>query len=105
VKYDSPQLKALLEKIRAVEFEVGGNGSILLPPELESADIRLGRGKYRIGIGGLHSSETKVMHRGGDDLLIVTGYYSAIILNQGLPSGGGVSSDQTARERVSFSLW
>lgn len=88
IKYRLPQLQALLETIRNTDFVVGSNGSIDLPKSLANQDIRIGGGKYRIGIGGLHSSETRVCHVATDDLLLidrdVTSYYPSIILNQGL---------------------
>ncbi|WP_321471066.1 hypothetical protein [uncultured Paludibaculum sp.] len=88
IQYKLPHLRALLETIRAADFTVGASGSVELPKALAGLDIRINGGKYRIGIGGLHSSETKVHHVATDDLLLidrdVASYYPNLILNQGL---------------------
>lgn len=88
ISYRLPQLQGLLHIIREADFTVGEKGSVVLPLALSGMDIRLNSGKYRIGIGGLHSSETNVSHVASDDILLVdrdvASYYPAIILNQGL---------------------
>ncbi len=87
VSYRLPQLQSMLERVRAAEFVVSATGHSTLPPELE-AIIRIGGCSYRMGIGGLHSSETCVAHLASDRTWLidrdVTSYYPAIILNQGL---------------------
>jgi DNA polymerase elongation subunit (family B) len=88
ISYRLPQLQGLLETIKQADFTVGAKGSVELPKALEALDIRIGGGKYRIGIGGLHSSESCAAHVADEDVLLidrdVTSYYPAIILNQGL---------------------
>lgn len=88
VSYQLPQLQAMLEKVAAADFVVGPKGAIELPEGLEDLDVKVGGGKYRMGIGGLHSSETTVMHKANEDVLLidrdVTSYYPSIILNLGL---------------------
>jgi hypothetical protein len=63
------------------------NGSPDTPAALNVA-VQIGAGKYRMGIGGLHSSEQSVSHRAGDGIVLmdadVTSYYPAIILGCGL---------------------
>lgn len=88
VNFRLPQLQELLETIRQAEFAVAYSGSIELPRELAAKDIVINGARYRIGIGGLHSNETKVAHVADDDTLLidrdVASYYPAIILNQRL---------------------
>lgn len=88
VSYRLPQLQKLLDTIREADFRVGPTGSIELPEALAGLDIRIGSGKYRIGIGGLHSSETRAAHLADDETLLidrdVASYYPRIILTQGL---------------------
>ena len=59
-----------------------------MPAELKDLKIPIAAGVYRMGIGGLHSSEQKQAHFADADTLLidrdVTSYYPAIILNQGL---------------------
>lgn len=88
VQYKLPQLQALLETIRKAKFVVGGNGSINLPNDLEQLLVPVMGGRYRIGIGGLHSTESSVSYVADDEFMLVdrdvTSYYPSIILNQGL---------------------
>jgi DNA polymerase elongation subunit (family B) len=88
ISYRLPQLQGLLETIKQADFTVGAKGSVELPKALEALDIRIGGGKYRIGIGGLHSSESCAAHVADEDVLLidrdVNSYYPSIILTQGL---------------------
>jgi hypothetical protein len=65
-------------------FQVGNNGSMLMPPEIKGLKIQIGDGLYRMGVGGLHSSEKKTSHIAGEDFLLVDrdvrSYYPEIIL-------------------------
>lgn len=82
---------ALRDKLAAICYErfvLDKNGSPIEPPSLAGAVVRIGSGEYRMGIGGLHSSETTTAHVADDDTLIidrdVASYYPAIVLNCGL---------------------
>ena len=95
-KYNAPSymhfatagMRKLLEVISSTDFYLDDKGSVVMPRILESMHIRIGRGVYRMGIGGLHSSEVSVSHRANNDRRIidrdVTSYYPSIILTQGL---------------------
>jgi DNA polymerase elongation subunit (family B) len=78
ISYRSAPLRAMLQQIRDATYMVGAAGKIELPSELTESDICIGGGKYRMGLGGLHSSEKRVMHEAG------ASYYPSIILNLGL---------------------
>jgi DNA polymerase elongation subunit (family B) len=88
IQYRNPTLQKLLAVIREADFTVGYSGSIELPPELKEKAVKVAGGTYRIGIGGLHSSETSCCHLADDNTLLVdrdvASYYPSIILNQGL---------------------
>ena len=88
VKFRTQEPQDMLESIRAAWFTVGEFGSMDLPQELAGRSIAIGKGQYRIGIGGLHSSEECVAHVADDRFKIVdrdvTSYYPSIILNQKL---------------------
>jgi hypothetical protein len=62
IRYQSPELNALLNRIRTAKFIVGATGKIALPEELK-ASVKINAGVYRLGIGGLHSSETNVAYQ------------------------------------------
>lgn len=87
VSFQTPELQALLERIAAAEFVVADTGSVL-EPEVLHTEVSVGQGVYRMGIGGLHSSETgQVVMADADHVLLdrdVASYYPAIILRLGL---------------------
>jgi DNA polymerase elongation subunit (family B) len=88
VSFQAPGMRQVLDIIRGAEFTLEHDGSVALPSILESMHIRIGAGLYRMGIGGLHSSEEKVARIADDHTVIVDrdvrSYYPTIILNEGL---------------------
>lgn len=88
LRYETQTMRDVLAMVEATEFVVADNGSIKMPKELESAAIKIGDGVYRMGIGGLHSSESSTVHFADDQTLLcdrdVASYYPAIILTLGL---------------------
>lgn len=88
IRYRTPQLQAMLDMVKQSEFVVSDKGSIKMPRGLEGKRISLGGSIYRMGIGGLHSSEESVAHIADDDTLLidrdVTSYYPNIIMTLGL---------------------
>jgi DNA polymerase elongation subunit (family B) len=88
VRFNTPALQAKLEEILAAEFVVHDNGSVIEPPALKGATVAIGQGVYRLGIGGLHSSETSQAALADDEHLLVdrdvASYYPSIILRLGL---------------------
>lgn len=87
ISFETPRLCMLLDEIRNTEFRLNDNGSVLMPDCLDTA-IRIGNGSYRLGIGGLHSSEKSCFHIADSENLLVdidvNSYYPSIILNQHL---------------------
>ena len=88
LKFQTPALRALLEEVCATPLCVGDNGHVLLPEDLAKRKIEIGDKGYRLGIGGMHSTEKKqVVRAGTDDVLMdmdVASYYPSICLNLGL---------------------
>lgn len=88
VQFQTPLMQGVLNKIAAANFIVSEHGNIGLPEELKALSINIGEGVYRMGIGGLHSSEKKAGHISTRDYQLidrdVTSYYPYIILNLGL---------------------
>lgn len=88
LKYHHQVLNELLELLRKHPFEIDDNGTIKLPPLVTKLDLRIAKSTYRIGAGGLHSSEVSLTHKAENGVLLldrdVASYYPAIILNQGL---------------------
>ena len=88
LRFKSDTMKNVLQMVHAAKFVVGLKGSIELPAELVEATITIGRGSYRMGIGGLHSCESRVAHYSDEDHILVdrdvASYYPAIILGSNL---------------------
>lgn len=88
LQYRSPLLQWALEVVRNSKFIVADHGSIDMPPEIGALKLDINGSVYTMGIGGLHSTESKVAHFQNDEYEIydfdVTSYYPKIILNQAL---------------------
>ena len=88
VHFSAPGMHQVMEIIRNATFTLNEEGSVELPAILASCRIRIGNGVYRMGIGGLHSSETCSRHLADDYVFLkdrdVTSYYPRIIINQGM---------------------
>jgi hypothetical protein len=76
----------MLKLVRNARFHLDGNGYIVLPTEIEELKMSVGQCVYKMGIGGLHSTESTIAHLADDETLLldrdVASYYPAIILNQ-----------------------
>lgn len=88
VKYETQQFKDMLEVVRKAKLIVGEDGSIPLPEEIAKLNLKMGSCTYRMGIGGLHSSEKCVAHIADENTLLidrdVASYYPSITLNNKL---------------------
>lgn len=88
VDFKRKDLKDLLKKLLAQEFTLGGNGAVTMPDWLKDTNITIGASEYQLGIGGLHSCETRQYVRVNDNTRMadvdVASYYPSIILQQRL---------------------
>lgn len=88
IKYTSPEMLWTLETVRNARFIISETGEVGMPVELSGLTIPIAGRQYRMGIGGLHSSEQVMAHFADADTLLVdrdaTSFYPKIILNQGL---------------------
>lgn len=85
--FESDELKQLFADVLQAEFRVSDKGSLLMPKALNGRKVKIGNSTYKLGIGGLHSSEKSVAYYAGDRLLVdidVASYYPSIILEQEL---------------------
>jgi hypothetical protein len=86
--YRLPQLQQILETVRTAQFRVTDAGRMVMPPSLAGANVTIADMVYRMGIGGLHSSEKEITHVADANTVIrdrdVSGYYPEIILTLGL---------------------
>lgn len=88
VAFKTPEMQSVLDRITTAPFVVKSNGQVEMPAFLEDFDIKIGAGAYRMGIGGLHSSESRQITLSDDEYVVldrdVTSYYPSIILNNRL---------------------
>lgn len=88
LSFERPDLRNMLERLRETTFEVQWNGKVELPEWLSDFSPTLGDTTYKMGIGGLHSTESnRAVHSDNEFALFdfdVASYYPAIILNSGL---------------------
>lgn len=88
LRFDSPLMNWALDIIRNTDYVVSDYGGVYLPEAISGLSLRISGGDYRIGNGGLHSSESKVAHIADATFRIldrdVESFYPRIILNQRL---------------------
>lgn len=88
ISYRSQQLRDMFEVVKGARFYLDGLGSPIMPVELEKLKVKIGSSIYKLGMGGLHSTEKKVAHKATDEIILadndVESFYPRIILNQRL---------------------
>lgn len=88
IQFQTPMLNAVLERVCNAVFHVAEkDGNIIMPPELAQDTVKINKAEYQMGIGGLHSTESRVCHVADENYFIadtdVTSYYPSLILNAG----------------------
>lgn len=87
IKFSTPVLQGALDAIQRSVFKLNWKGEVEMPPALDNLQIPIGGSVYRMGIGGLHSSESGVSHYTDADNVLrdndVASYYPTLILNSG----------------------
>lgn len=88
ISFETKQLQDVFTLICDSLYVLSDGGKLILPKEIKDADITIGESTYRIGIGGLHSTEEAKTHYSDDDCQLVDidvdGYYPRLITNQKL---------------------
>lgn len=84
MEFQSPLMQSVMTTLSQTIFVVSEKGSIALPPQLANMKLQIGGSVYKMGIGGLHSTEKKASHFSDDLYQLsdhdVTSYYPFIIL-------------------------
>lgn len=87
IGFTMPQLQHALKLVTEATFRLGASGAVVMPPALDELVIPIGGSAYRMGIGGLHSSEKSVSHHSNDNEQLldidVEAYYPNLMLNSG----------------------
>lgn len=88
IAFRGGELNDVLDDIEDSKFRLSEHGKVILPKALAEANIPIGDGVYRMGIGGLHSTESSTSHVADDEYFLierdVQSYYPRIIINLGL---------------------
>lgn len=88
IQFKTPMMQRALHFIRHQNFVIDEWGSPNDPPEMADLKLTIGNSVYQMGIGGLHSTEKKMVHLADDDYELtdndVTSYYPSLILQQGM---------------------
>jgi hypothetical protein len=88
LRFETAEMQQVLERIKQVKFVVDRAGVVKMPEYLKDLEINLGYSVYRMGIGGLHSSESCVSHFSDDEYTLrdrdMTSYYPNIKMLLGL---------------------
>ena len=84
IRFHTQKMREVLNNIKRLRFGVKANVVVEMPDYMKDLKIEIGKSVYRMGIGGLHSSESKVSHYSDDDYVLldrdVTSYYPNIIM-------------------------
>ena len=96
IQYKSELLQWVQARVERAHYVVQGNGYIAMPEDMEGLQIPINDSVYRLGMGGLHSSEEKrcLLSTNTHTLFDrdVTSYYPRIIINSGMyPAQLGVN--------------
>ena len=88
LQFRTPLMNWVCQTVANTWFVIDETGSIGLPPQLKDLDIKMGGSVYRMGIGGLHSTEKSAVHVSDQQYVLkdvdVESFYPRIILNQQL---------------------
>ena len=83
--FQTSYMQQVLEKIQNVKFRLDASGRLERDKRISDLSINIGNSIYRMGIGGLHSSEENVGYKSTADYQIydrdVVSFYPAIVLN------------------------
>ena len=87
ISYASPQLQRALELVQQSIFQLDAKGTVAMPPQLDGLEIKLGGSVYKMGIGGLHSQEKRLVAVSSETHQIrmpdVASYYPNLMVNAG----------------------
>lgn len=88
MKFQTPYMQSVLERISKVDLSLSPDGRLERPKEITDLKINIGNCIYRMGIGGLHSSEETVSLISNNEFELidrdVASFYPRILLNLGL---------------------
>ena len=85
--FATPQMQRAFEMVKSSIFTLGASGAVVMPAQLSGLEIIIGGSIYRMGIGGLHSSEkSRAVFSTDTHILLspdVASYYPSLMINSG----------------------
>lgn len=88
MQFVTPMMQGVLATVAGADYVVQSNGTVDIPDDIKKLKIAINNSVYRMGNGGLHSSEQSVCHVADDEVSLidrdVASYYPYIVLNLGL---------------------
>lgn len=88
IEFTTPELQRILKVIKNTTIYVKKDGKVEFPKEWEAFDIRFGDMTYKLGIGGLHSTEKHRAVRSDNQYVLVdadvASQYPSIIMKLGM---------------------
>ena len=114
IRFETPEMQAVVETIRKTDLVIDRTGKVEFPKEFDAFKIAIGGSVYKMGIGGLHSTEScRAVVSDRNYVLIdadVASQYPRIIMKLGLypqslgkhflPVYGGLIDDRVAAKRA-----
>ena len=109
INFQSLQLQKILSIVTNAKFSTDSVGRLIVPEEIKGLKVQIGNSIYRLGIGGLHSSETNISYKSNDEYELldrdVASYYPRILLTQELyPEHLGIAFLQVYKNIVNRRL-
>jgi len=87
MQFQTPYLQSMFEIVKTAKYTLE-NGVVKVPEEIKNLHIQINKSVYRMGNGGLHSSEKNEYYEANDEYVLVdndvASYYPMIILNNDL---------------------
>lgn len=88
LKFKTPYLNKILNTVLEAMFVVNEHKRVVTPQSISELSIEIGNCIYKMGNGGLHSSEKSIRHLETDEIRLidcdVESYYPRIVLNEKL---------------------
>ena len=85
ISFKSETMRDILEVVRTTRFYIDDkSGNIELPKSLTGVAIKIGKGSYKMGIGGLHSQEKNITRYADETMKLididVTSFYPSLMI-------------------------
>lgn len=84
MQFSTPEMQQVFADVCGSTFYVQPNGKVDLPEALNNRLVTIGRSTYKMGIGGLHSTEANTAQHSDDEYTLydrdVASYYPAIVI-------------------------